>query len=213
MSTGVWEGEISEQTFIKPWQRGAPLSVPVSCFRFGQKAAHIGNVKHLHHSSPTHACTHAHTQTFLIVWFCRLWSRRMLCFVAPLWSPSSFAFDNTDNPPTRSLIQSPTYPQTHTHVQARTHTRTQNISRCSEAHTQHLKHANTHVHTYSRCQPLPWQLQSVRTPFPLLQQRYDSPCTDFFSLLFLPLFLSLFLICFLIFQLAFPPWCSLFVPR
>lgn len=77
---------------------------------------------------------------------------------APLWSPSSFAFDNTDNPTTRSP-----------HSNLRLHTHTAHTFVCASP-----SHTNALVHTYARCQPSPWQLQSAKALFPLLQRRYDS---------------------------------------
>lgn len=48
---------------------------------------------------------------------------RLVSFAAPLWSPSSFAFDNTDNPTTRSPhsnLRLHTHPRTQTHSCTRT---------------------------------------------------------------------------------------------
>lgn len=83
---------------------------------------------------------------------------RLVSFAAPLWSPSSFAFDNTDNPTTRSP-----------HSNLRLHTHTAHTFVCASP-----SHTNALVHTYARCQPSPWQLQSAKALFPLLQRRYDS---------------------------------------
>lgn len=121
---------------------GAPFSLPVSHFRFSQNAALIGSVN-IYITHPQHTHKHAHIHRVLIVCVCRLWSCRMLCFVAPLWSPSSFAFDNTDNPPTRSLIQSPTYTHTHTRTHSYTYT-LPNIRTQTYTHT----HSYTYIHAY-----------------------------------------------------------------
>lgn len=114
VSTGVWKGgERSEGFWTNIYSATAAPEPHFLCL-----FPVLGLVRTLC-SLPVWNINVANTRTDTQSWLrvCHLWSWRMLCFVAPLWSHSSFAFDNTDNPPTRSLIQSSTYTHTHKHFQ------------------------------------------------------------------------------------------------